>query len=545
MSDIILPETMSAPAIVKPPSSHGFKNLETEKLQTFNLADENWRLNNLYTILNKELEECTFNMNEIQRKFYKNLWYRNILLKSRQVGGTTLIQLMGLNRAVFIKNFQMVVIAHTKPDAEKIMEQKIIFPYMNLHPELRDRNPIKKHNTTNVIFENGSHISVATSGRSGTNNYTHISELGHIAAFRPDKAKEIISGSLSAVHGKGMFFIESTAEGSDGLFFDLCQSSKQMKEERLKLTTKDFKFHFFGWHEDKKNQLSDEEVEGYTIPKERAKYFDEIQSKYGITTTINQQAWYCSEARTLQQMMLKENPSTPEEAFQASGDGMILDMQMSDARTDGRIGVYRHVPGLPVHTFWDIGLSKDNETAIWFMQKEGNSWNCIYYLEGLNTGMETWMIRVRELAHKNGWLLGYFVGPHDLKKRNTFDTVDLWTSLKRMGVEFEVVPRVGDKITSIQALRSNFAKLSFDKTNCEMGIKHLDNYRWEFDAVRGVWLSKPRHDKASNGADALQQWALWIDKITHVDGMKGKPRPDRSLKGKPRNNSRNRMAGYL
>jgi hypothetical protein len=64
--------------------------------------------------------------------------------------------------------------------------------------------------------------------------------------------------------------------------------------------------------------------------------------------------------------MWQEYPSTPNEAFQVSTEGVYYAKQLQKARTEGRIGRIPHREGTPVNTFWDIG--KSDNTSIWFHQ---------------------------------------------------------------------------------------------------------------------------------------------------------------------------------
>ena len=450
---------------------------------------------------------------------------------------TTLIELLGLDSATFISNFRVVVIAHKKDDAANILETKAMHPYLNMHPELRERVPLIEANKTTMRFANGSSVEVTTSGRSGTAQFLHISEFGWTAAKRPDAAREILSGSLPGIHDGAMAFIESTAEGSEGLFFDLCQTASNMKKESKQLAATDFKFHFYGWWQKESNRLSESDAALVEISNRNALYFHELQQKHGIVTDDRQRAWYVSQMGILQQMMLKENPSTPEEAFQSSGEGLILQMQMSQAREDSRITDVAPVSGIPVDLYFDIGLN--DETAVWFGQDVGTYTNLIKYMEGTDDGMEVWVPRLRNVAKDRGWNIRNWVGPHDLKRRGSFSGDTLWDEIAKMGVRFQVVPKVGDKGTSIQKLRTNFSRLRFDQTECEDGIKHADNYRWQFDSNLGTWKDKPRHDRASNGADALQTWAMWNDKIARDSRMMSQARPDTR-----RNPNRKRMGAY-
>lgn len=58
------------------------------------LADEFWRLNHLYWIETKTGELVRFRMNWAQLAFWKEFWYRDDILKSRQLGLSTYVPLM-------------------------------------------------------------------------------------------------------------------------------------------------------------------------------------------------------------------------------------------------------------------------------------------------------------------------------------------------------------------------------------------------------------------------------------------------------------------
>src|SRR3990172_3098364 len=95
-----------------------------------------------------------------------------------------------------------------------------------------------------LSLTNGSMVYVGTSMRSATVQFLHVSEFGKISRRTPEKAKEIVSGSFNAVHPGQMIFVESTAEGRAGEFFDMCDGAQKKQQASSKLTQLDFKFHF-------------------------------------------------------------------------------------------------------------------------------------------------------------------------------------------------------------------------------------------------------------------------------------------------------------
>jgi hypothetical protein len=177
------------------------------------LSDNKWRIRNLYWITDKDGREVKFTPWPEQEKLLDNLWFRNIILKARQRGFSTLIQLVMLDTCLFNPNVNASVIAQDKDTANAIFRTKIKFAYDRLPDEVRAMNPLTKDSESELILANGSALKVATSARGGTLQWLHVSEFGKICAQFPQKAQEIISGALPAVDQNGVVCIESTAEG--------------------------------------------------------------------------------------------------------------------------------------------------------------------------------------------------------------------------------------------------------------------------------------------------------------------------------------------
>lgn len=496
---------------------------ELEPLTKANLANQRWRLNNLYNIVDEDGHECRFQLRPAQEAFFDSMWYRNVILKSRQHGFSTAIDIFLLDCCLFIPNIKAVIVAHKRTAAEEIMSTKVEYPYVNLHPELRKMITLVEQNKSTLTFSNGSSIHVLTSGRSGTCQLLHVSELGYTSRHRPDIAEEIITGSFPSVHENGFVFVESTADGREGEFYDLTTKAMNSKKERRKLTRKGFKYHFYAWQDKPQNRLSNEDTIEVSIPYRLEKYFYELEDKENIVLDQNQKAWYTVEEEVYGDKMQREHPSTGKEAFDASGEGHYFSQQMDLMRNEDRITYVPHQQGRLVHSFWDIGVN--DEMAIWLMQRVGKKWNAIDYIEDTDFGLDHYIKLVNEKAKEEKWALGEWWAPHDIKKRAIINAVTVHRQAQDLGVSFKVVPKVGDKSISITAARRSLSLLSIDRDRCEHGIERLDNYRKEWDAIRGAWKDKPRHDRNSNGADALQTWAMHLEQEVIEQG-KGSARRD-------------------
>ncbi|CRY60451.1 bacteriophage terminase large subunit [Yersinia kristensenii] len=286
------------------------------------LSDVWWRLNNLYKIVNEDGELVTFRMRPAQRELFKNMHYRNIILKARQLGFSTGIDIYLLDQALFNKNLSCGIIAQDLPAAGEIFSTKISVPFDNLPPWLRATFQISTRregaNGGHIEFAHGSKIRVSTSFRSGTVQRLHISEHGKICAKYPAKAKEVRTGTLNAIKDGCIVFIESTAEGVGGDFHTMSTRAMDLGQLNLPLTSQDYKFHFFAWWQDPKYQTS-VPTGGLRLSKYHQAYFAAVEQAMGITLLDEQKQWYIRKEIEQQEEMKQEFPSTPSEAFLTSG----------------------------------------------------------------------------------------------------------------------------------------------------------------------------------------------------------------------------------
>ena len=143
---------------------------------TEQFGDWRWRLNNLYWIIDEQGNRVRFKLNWAQANLFSEMHELNVILKARQLGFTTFIQLFMLDACMFNSNMRAGTIAHTREDAEAFFRDKVRFPYDNLPDGLRAANPATEDSARKLSFGNNSSIRVGTSLRSGTFQYLHVSE---------------------------------------------------------------------------------------------------------------------------------------------------------------------------------------------------------------------------------------------------------------------------------------------------------------------------------------------------------------------------------
>lgn len=501
---------------------HDFVPSDAEQLALC-LDDPMWRVcsGQLYMIMVKDetladgLKVVPFRPNRAQKRFIKRLWFRNLILKARQLGFTTLIAILWLDHALFNANQRCGIVAHDREAAENIFRDKVKFAYDNLPLELRKEMPLKKNSATELLFaHNNSSVRVATSMRSGTIDRLHISEYGKICAKYPEKAREVSTGSLPAVPLNGIAVIESTSEGMGGDFHSKSIQAEALAELGRQLNQREWRFHFYAWWENPEYQM---DPAGVVITSKEHEYFDIVEAKVSTTINLRQRAWWIatrdSDFSGDSEKMWQEYPSTSKEAFQRSIEGSYYNVQLSAARKGGRICSVQPVSHVPVNTFWDIG-ARDG-TAIWLHQKVGIEHRFIGYIEAHE---EPYLYFIQELE-KTGFLWGTHHLPHDAeqKRQQGARVVSPQDMLREMRPHwrFDIVPRVEDITHGIQLTRNIFNQCWFDETACALGLQRLQNYRKERDPRLGVFKPTPLHDENSEGADAFRQFAQgWSDPAT-------------------------------
>lgn len=467
------------------------------------LANPEWRIDNLYWIYDKEGKKVKFTRNESQRKMWVNMWYLNIILKDRQRGFSTLIALYILDTCLFNSGIQAGIIDITLDDAQLKLD-KIRFAYDCLPRELAAMIPRTADKKQSIEWLNGSAVRVGTSHRGGTLQILHISEMGKIAARFPDRAREIRTGALNTLAPGQMVFMESTAEGNAGDFYEYCQAARALMDSNSKLTKLDWKFHFFGWTEGSENEMS---PDGVYISQDDEKYFKSLEEELGHPISERKKAWYVKKAVQQGDDMLREFPGTPDEAFAASITGAYLQKTITKLRKRGQIDRVPIDPAYPLNTGWDYGLS--DTMTIWVHQRvkfedrlvayhAGEDDDVLYYWQLLNERYDT--------------VWGSHFLPHDFAHRRGGTAHDpgspprtLEDILREAGMRnSRIVPRIEDKRAGITEVRNWLPKVLIDEANCKEGIKCLMNFRREWDEIMGCWKERPRHDWAMHGYDGLE-----------------------------------------
>jgi len=298
------------------------------------MQSQSWRLCNLYYIIDKRGSRIKFVPNFAQADLYNNRHNFNVILKARQLGMSTFLMILALDECLFRDNYSAGVIAHTREDSENLFKNKVKFAYDNLPDFIKEEKRATSDSARKLEFSNGSSITVGTSLRGGTFQFLHVSEYGKISARYPEKAVEIKTGALNTIHGNQSIFIESTAEGNSGEFYELCQRALRLEAEGVELTELDPKLHFYPWYKDPSYVME----ANVSVTDAQNKYFNGL----GVQLSPEQKVWYVKKSEQQGEHMKREFPSTAEEAFEQSMEGAIYQREMQAVRENGGISEWLH-----------------------------------------------------------------------------------------------------------------------------------------------------------------------------------------------------------
>ena len=483
------------------------------------IGSHEWRMNNLYHITtNKEggvQKDVIFKPNWAQKEFAEQKSKRNIILKARQMGFSTWIQIYMLDRALFTPHMNCDVITYAEDLSKSIFDKKIKYAYDRLPSFIKKARPLVRGRADELKFNNNSSIRCSVSSRGGTVDILHVSEYGKICAKYPDKATEIKAGSMQAVGKGGEVFIESTAEGTNSDFYTMYY---EYRGRDVKDPDMDYKTFFYPWWRDPA-YYTDIETE---IPPNTAKYFIELEKNYGIKLTNEQKWWYVKKNKETTDKHKQEYPSFDDEAFENSLSGSIYGDVISLIKEEKHIRDVPYDSSYPVYVFFDVGWSKGNSTALWFCQFYDSNIYFIDCYEAEKKGPPHFC----EYMSSRPYMYGAMFLPIDSKQENSSNsgnsTFMQYQELAKMRVE--ILPKVKNKVELIDTCKKTMMRCYFDKERCKEGITSLTNYHREWNAKRGIFNDEPFHDKNSNFSDSFSYVCFAVD--IKIDSIYNKKRYD-------------------
>lgn len=191
-------------------------------------------------------------------------------------------------------------------------------------------------------------------------------------------------------------------------------------------------------------------------------------------------------------------------SFSAGLPGAYYAKIMDRLEADGRIGPVPYNPQAQVHTAWDLG--RNDQTAIWFVQRHGTGWAVIDYIVNTSVGIDWYVKEVRAKPY----IYGEHLMPHDAENEQLVSvTGSIADTAAGMGLEgIRIVPRTSSVANDINEVRQTLPLCWFDKVKTEKGVDALRSYRRVWDEKLKAYRDTPLHDWASDPADAFRTFAI-------------------------------------
>jgi len=469
---------------------------EQEKFIANKLLSKLWRLDNLYTIRDKNNIKQIMKLNSSQRRVLTKFKHnRKIILKSRQQGISTLYLAYYLDSCLFDPGYQAGIQSYGQEEATKLQKRALLM-WDDMDPNIKQMYQLTlvSNNQKGMTFSNGSILKIGNF-RGDTLQGLHVSELAKIAKKSPEKARELKTGAFESVSSSNKITIESTAEGQTGLFYDIWQKSANKLAQGRNLTLLDFQPIFLPWYDDPDCQLFDidEPIEQATL---------EYLSTIKADLSHEQMQWLNQKLYALGDDFNQEYPATPELAFAQSLEGTYFHIQHRRLLREKRFGNFPHVPGIEVHTGWDLGVN--DEMVIIFCQIVDGRPRIINAYHNTGQGIEFYASILHSLRDKYDYQYGWTILPHDIEVLEMGSGMTRTQVMRKNGISrIRVLKRI-KFMDSIQVARNFIDMCEINESTASHVELSIQQYRKKYDKQIGAYLNTDVHDIHSNYMAALR-----------------------------------------
>lgn len=257
-------------------------------------------------ILNKDKTLVPFTWNRAQKNFHENMTGRDLILKSRQLGFSTLVQGEMFRRTV-TSTQTTITLAHDAETTQKLRRMADRF-YDNCR--FGEIQPLRRYANSTLAtypeFDSTSVIATAgnvETGRGDTYTMMHGSE----AAFWKD-AERIVAGAMQG--GSPNVILKSTPNGAQGFFYDKCMEALDGAGV--------WKLHFYQWWWDDAYKIENDDQITLTDEEKKLSRVNKLSDA--------QIKWRRLKVKELGRLFTQEYPEDVVGCFLTSGNSYFGDM---------------------------------------------------------------------------------------------------------------------------------------------------------------------------------------------------------------------------
>jgi hypothetical protein len=307
----------------------------------------------LLDIVPKDGKRCKFQLNQIQKLFCIERTGRDVTLKPRQVGFTTLEQARDIWHFLTVPGARVVATCQSLQDNTPLKllstNYRVMFEGLEragLALKFRSQSATEwtladRDASLRIIVAGASEASAAKKGRAGTVTRLHLTET----AFY-EYAEETLNALLECVPARELgseIVSESTANGAAGYFYQQCQTAKTGRSA--------YRLHFYPWF--KQDEYATALEPGEVVQPGTTDEPTDVHERWLVSmgVTPEQLKWYRHKVADKGQALVdQEYPSDPETCFLISGRGFFDQTVTSrlltkigapiETRKAGRIRIY-------------------------------------------------------------------------------------------------------------------------------------------------------------------------------------------------------------
>lgn len=494
-------------------------SVTAQKIQS-KLSDRRFRLDSLYCIIPEAPVNgktiIPFKLRPAQHEVLDSWHHKLLINKSRKQGISTCIALIILDATIFNKNHCSVIIDHTEAGAfDKLQMIKTAWhqsmdviedpAIKQIWMGIKERVKIVSESKSQMVFSNGSSIIASTNSVGKSPHILYISEYGITSVESPEKALKIKRGAINSVARDAYLIIESTTRSSAGIWSDLLRLGlNTINNDEFDPMT--YKIMFRGWTDHPTctvQNASEENVDEFA-----KRYFEELEEKYKIPTTIGQRVWWCRKFREIGDDIYTEFPATFEESLRTSSVGAIYP-QMMQLKINKRLRKIELEHAYPFYVASDIGVG--DSTAMILFQICGRDILLHRFFVTNGEGADCVVRAVRKWERELKIDITKTFVPFDAARRDIGSGKPYTTFLENAGMsskEYQILPRCESRWNGIRLARSSFNSIwiheqcqdrfvGADGDSLPSLVESLENYK---RAKNG----EPDHCIFSHAADAFR-----------------------------------------
>lgn len=201
-------------------------------------------------------------------------------------------------------------------------------------------------------------------------------------------------------------------------------------------------------------------------------------------------------------------------------EGAVYARELREAEEADRIRSVPVDPTKPVSVYLDLGWN--DCTSIWFVQHIAGEVRLVDFHQDRQRAFAHYLqiLQNKALVYATMWL------PHDGQAKQLGTGRSIEEMARAAGWKVRIVPRLS-VADGINAARTLFPTMFFDRERCADGLQALRHYRYETDE-QGSLGRQPLHDDASHASDALRYVAVAMTEARQAKYLdRPKPPPTR------------------